>query len=70
MLFRSNIEDKLSDLKNILIKYLPEKSSLEEKTILLFNLFDFERDIDKHTLLEDLVLIPKVHNMEDCYDAK
>ena len=66
----TNIEDKLSDLKNILIKYLPEKSSLEEKTTLLFNLFDFEKDLDKHTLLEDLVLIPKVHNMEDRYDAE
>ena len=66
----TNIEDKLSDLKNILIKYLPEKSSLEERTTLIFNLFDFEKDLDKHTLLEDLVLIPKVHNMEERYDAE
>lgn len=60
----TNIDDKLSDLKNILIKYLPEKSSLEQRTLLLFNIFDFEEDLSKHTLLEDLILIPKVHNME------
>ena len=66
----TNIEDKLNDLKNILIKYLPEKTSSEKRINLLFNLFDFEVDLDKHTLLEDLVLVPKVHIMEKHYESK
>lgn len=66
----TNIEDKLNDLKNILIKYFPGKSSLEERIHLLFNIFDMEVDIDKHTLLEDLVLVPKVRNMERHYEAE
>ena len=66
----TNIEDKLNDLKNILIKYFPGKSSLEERIHLLFNIFDMEVDIDKHTLLEDLVLVPKVRNIERHYEAE
>ncbi len=61
----TNIEDKLGDLKNILIKYLPGKTMQEGRMVLLFNLFNFEEDLDKHTLLEELILIPKVRNMED-----
>lgn len=66
----TNIDDKLNDLKNILIKYLPAKSSLEVRTTLLYNLFDFEKDLSKHTLLEDLVLVPKVRNMEKKNEPK
>lgn len=60
----TNIDDKLSDLKNILIKYLPDQSALEERMNLIFNIFDFELDLNKHTLLENWILIPKVHKME------
>ncbi|MDE5639317.1 MAG: hemerythrin domain-containing protein, partial [Odoribacter sp.] len=40
----SNIEDKLNDLKNIVIKYLPETALLLEKTNMLFNIFSLEED--------------------------
>ncbi|MDR1758467.1 MAG: hemerythrin domain-containing protein [Bacteroidales bacterium] len=60
----TNINDKLSDLKNILIKYLPETSALEERMNLIFNIFSFELDLRKHTLLEDWILVPKVRQME------
>jgi len=66
----TNIEDKINDLKNILIKYLPGQSTSEARTNLLFNLFDLEVDLDKHTLIEELVLVPKVRNMEKHYDSK
>ncbi len=35
----TNIEDKLNDLKNIVIKYLPDTALLLEKTNMLFNIF-------------------------------
>lgn len=61
----SNIEDKLGDLKNILIKYLPENSIAQNlRSELLFDLFLFEEELDKHTLIEEQVLIPYVERIE------
>lgn len=65
----SNIDDKLSDLKNIIIKYLPGNSMLQEKTILLFNIFSLEEDLNKHSLIEDKILIPLVQKLE-CHYGK
>lgn len=59
----SNIEEKLHDLKNILIKYLPAHSQTNYSE-LLFNIFLLEDDLNKHTRLEDHVLIPYVENRE------
>lgn len=64
----TNIDDKLNDLKNILMKYLRGDSPLQKRIRLIFSLFDFEEDMKKHTLLEDLVLISKVRKMESHYE--
>lgn len=63
----SNIEDKLNDLKNIVIKYLPGTTLLLEKTSMLFNIFSLEEDLCKHTLIEDKILIPLVQKQEKRY---
>lgn len=63
----SNIEDKLNDLKNIVIKYLPETALLLEKTNMLFNIFSLEEDLCKHALIEDKILIPLVQKQEKRY---
>jgi len=60
----SNIEEKLNDLKNIIIKYLPDADSPEELNDLLINLFELEDDLEKHTLIEDKILIPIVSQLE------
>lgn len=60
----SNIEDKLSDLKNIIIKYLPESCSCDLRNRVLFEIFLFEDDLIKHSLIEDKVLVPFVEQME------
>lgn len=60
----SNIDDKLSDLKNILIKYLPGIGMAAEQTELLFQIFSLEDDLNRHTFIEDVVLIPLVRHME------
>lgn len=60
-----NIDDKLADLKGLLIKYLPfddNENHLRRK--LLHCLFDLEQDLKIHTLIEDTVLIPLVENFE------
>ncbi len=59
-----NIEEKLEDLKNLLIKYLPVKNDQEIRRELLFGLFDLEFDLNIHAQIEDKILIPLVEQME------
>jgi len=60
----SNIEAALNDLKNIIIKYFPPECTIEKCREVLFHLFMFEYDLNKHTLLEDKILISLVSNIE------
>lgn len=60
----SNIEDKLFDLKNIIIKYLHPVKDNFISNALLIELFRLEQDLNDHTRIEDKVLIPKVQYIE------
>lgn len=59
----TNIEDKLFDLKNMLIKYcsVPDDESIIH---ILFILFRFENDLRNHALLENELLVSLVEKME------
>ena len=59
-----NVEEKLFDLKNIIIKYLPEPSSDQLSFHILDELFMFEKDLNEHARIENMILIPKVEAME------
>lgn len=59
-----NVEDKLLDLKNILIKYLPVPVDPKLGQSLLFELFRLEADLRDHARLEEKILVPKVRYME------
>jgi regulator of cell morphogenesis and NO signaling len=59
-----NVEDKLFDLKNIIIKYLPPIKNRELCNTILFELFRLESDLNDHARMEDKVLTPKVRYME------
>lgn len=59
-----NVEEKLNDLKNIIIKYLPPCSDMSLCNRILTELFRLEKDLNAHANLEDKVLIPKVAAME------
>lgn len=61
----NDIEEKLFDLKNILIKYLPPPSDNGKYNSLLFDIFRLEQDLKDHSQLEDKVLIPRVRRMEE-----
>lgn len=60
-----NVEEKLFDLKNIIIKYLPPRYSIALCNSILIELFRLEKDLNAHASLEDKVLIPKVAAMEE-----
>lgn len=60
----SNLEDKLLDLKNIIIKYIPSPLNSNLCNKILEGLFQLENDIRDHARIEDKVLVPKVRLME------
>ena len=59
-----NIEEKLSDLKSLLIKYFPTSNDRYIRIRLLNELMDFEEDLINHARIEDKVLIPIVEQLE------
>lgn len=58
------IESRLTDLKNILIKYLPEEGNRRELNQVLFDIFSGEADIASHCRIEDHLFIPAVLRLE------
>ncbi len=61
----TNVDEKLFDLKNIIIKFLEPNYSDKECNEFLFELFQFERDLTDHARIEDQILVPKVMAIED-----
>lgn len=59
-----DVEEKLLDLKNIIIKYLPPPADNRFYNQILFNLFRLEADLNEHSRIENTVLIPSIRRME------
>lgn len=66
----NDIEEKLTDLKNLLIKYLPIENDQNLRRKLLFYLFELEYDLNIHSQIEDNILIPLVEKMENLISEK
>lgn len=60
-----NVEDKLSDLTNIIIKYLPAETLPEERISVWFDIAQVMKDLNKHALIEEKILIPYVKHLEN-----
>jgi len=60
-----DVKEKLLDLKNIIIKYLPAPYDDNNYNNILFELFKLEEDLNNHSSIEEKVLIPKVCSMEE-----
>lgn len=60
----NEIDSKLEDLKNILIKYYPDKGSNHLLTEVLFDILSCEIDIMSHNKVEDYFFIPAVEAIE------
>ena len=61
----TNVEEKLNDLKNIIIKYLPGTYTTNIRMKVLNEIFKIESDLRKHTLVENRLLIPLVTKLEN-----
>ena len=58
-----NINIKLNDLRNIIIRYYPVKSSIELNNV-LYDMFNCSEDLSSHNNIEDSILIPLIKKIE------
>jgi regulator of cell morphogenesis and NO signaling len=65
-----DIEEKLTDLTNLLVKYLPNNDEPQVRRKLLFTLFELDYDLTIHSKIEDQILIPLVQQMENYLSRK
>lgn len=61
----SNVDTKLNDLKNLIIKYIDPVYDINVCNEFLIRLFRFEKDIMDHTRIEDKILVPQVVELEN-----
>ena len=61
---REHIDMKLTELKNIIIKYLPTNGDTYLSNALLYDLFSCIEDIDTHGHIEDFIFVPAVRQLE------
>lgn len=61
----TDIETKLTDLKNLFLKHLKIKSDLNIKRKFLNTLFGLEFDLKIHSVIEEKVLIPLIERIEN-----
>ncbi len=59
-----DVDVKLFDLKNLIIKYLKPDYSDQDCNEFLYELFHFERDVQDHARIEDQILVTKVLEIE------
>lgn len=55
----TNLKDRLSDLTQIVYKYIPGEYMTEEVVELVFGILQFAEDIEKHSIIEERLLIPQ-----------
>lgn len=60
----SDIDEKLNDLKSIVMKYMPETCDDNLIQNVLIHLYTLESDLAKHTFIEDGILVPMVASKE------
>ncbi len=60
----NDLEEKLFDLKNLIIKFLPPVKRKDILEKLLIELFRLEEDLEDHSRIEEQVLIPRIIQIE------
>ncbi len=61
----SDVDEKLNDLKNIVMKYLPDSCDPILRNKVLHHIFHLEEDLFHHTLVENNILVPLVNILEE-----
>ncbi len=61
----TDIETKLNELKSLLVKHIPLNNERSLKRKLLLNLFELEFDLNVHSVIEELMLMPLIKRIEN-----
>ena len=61
----SNIDEKLSDFKNLVMKSLPGECDRGARLELLMRIYALQEDLKCHTYIEDNILVPMVRLLEN-----
>lgn len=69
LIHRIPIEQKLTDLKNIIIKYYVSKSNNVLIYDVLNDLFTIERDISVHSMIEENLFMKQVKKLENSFNT-
>lgn len=65
-----SIKDKLTDLTQIIFKYLPAKAFSTDAVDLVFDIFQISTDLEKHAQIEEKILAPYIDYLEEKLAAK
>jgi regulator of cell morphogenesis and NO signaling len=60
----NNIDEKVSDLKRILMKYVSDVTDQRLMTNILLELYLTQEELEKHTFIEDNFIIPRAKKIE------
>jgi len=60
----SDIETKLTDLKNLLLKHITIKNDLTIRRKFLYCLFELEFELKIHSMIEEMILLPLITKVE------
>ena len=60
----NRVDTKLTELKDIIIKYLPTNGENYDTNSMLFDFFACIQDLDYHCRIEDCIFVPAVFNLE------
>ena len=59
-----HIDEKLTELKNIIIKYYPDSKKAHLMNAVLFDIFNCEKDLASHNEVENQLFVPAVLHLE------
>ena len=60
----NQIETKLTELKNIIVKYYPAKTNNNLLNSVLFDIYSCEKDLSSHCRVEDYIFVPLMLDFE------
>ncbi|MCX6170037.1 MAG: hemerythrin domain-containing protein [Ignavibacteriales bacterium] len=60
----TDIESKLTDLKELLLKYVPVQNDRVLRRKIVVSLFELEYDLNVHSIIEETVLMPLIGKLE------
>ena len=59
-----DVDEKIEDMKNIVMKYLPDVCAEDMKLWILSSIYHLRDDLRRHTYVEDCILVPLVKCLE------